>query len=500
MIELRDVVKNFPGVRALRGVSLCVDRGETVSIIGENGAGKSTLMKVLAGIHAPDSGSVWLDGRETRFTSPAESLAAGIVLIHQELNLANNLSIAQNIFLGREPQQFGFIYETRMNRDAEIWLRRVGLDLPPTTLVHRLSIGQQQMVEIAKALSTNARLIIMDEPTSSLSGKESQSLFDLIARLRDQQVSVLYISHRLAEVAMLSDRVEVLRDGENAGSMQREEITHESMVRAMVGRDLNKLFPHVSHPCGEDRLVVQNLVVQGSHGATINFNVRGGEIVGLAGLVGAGRTELLECIMGLRPATSGTVIVDGQALRLNQPRASIAAGLALVPEDRRHHGLLTAMSVGDNLTLPSTRSRSKFGWIAAAADRRMANIQVDLLKIKTPRLGQPAAFLSGGNQQKVVFGKWLLCNPKVLLLDEPTRGVDIGAKQEIYALMEQLASNGAAVLFASSEMEEILGMSDRALVMHDRRIVGSLARSELTEQAVTNLAFGLVGESASALR
>lgn len=489
LLRIENAVKSFPGVKALRGVSFDIGEGEVVSIVGENGAGKSTLMKVLGGIHLLDAGTIFWRGQPVSFASPAESLAAGVALIHQELNLADNLSIAQNMFLGREPRRWGWIHERQMLTAAGQWLERVGLDLPPSTPLSKLSIGQQQMVEIAKSLSSDAKLIIMDEPTSSLSGKESQHLFDLIENLRRSGVAVAYISHRLAEVAMLSDRVEVLRDGQHVATLTGEQINHDAMVQAMVGRDLSRFFPHVSHPVGKPRLQLEGFRVLGVRSAPVDLTLRSGEIVGIAGLVGAGRTELLEAIMGLRPS-EGVLRVDDRTLRGHNTRQAIAAGLALVPEDRRHQGLLTAMTVGENLSLPSLKLRSRGGWVSRSAERRAAQSQVDLLRIKTPHLEQPAAVLSGGNQQKIVFGKWLLRNPGVLLLDEPTRGVDIGAKQEIYQLMERLAAGGAAVLFASSELEEVLGLADRILVMHEGKIAGSLERPEFSEEAVARLAFG----------
>jgi ribose transport system ATP-binding protein len=490
LLSVAEIVKSFPGVRALRRVELDVFPGEIVSVIGENGAGKSTLMKILAGMHLPDEGKLHWRGESRPFASLATKHDNAIALIHQELNLAGNLSIAANIFLGREPTRFGVIDQRRMNRDSSEYLEKVGLNLPPTTRVQQLSIGQQQMVEIAKALSTGAEMIIMDEPTSSLSTTESQRLFELSRQLRSAGVSIVYISHRLAEVAELSDRVVVLRDGENAGLLAGDDITHANMVRLMVGRELSQFFPHQSRQPGKVRLAVHELRVDPNFEHPIDLEVRAGEIVGLAGLVGAGRTEILQCIMGLRRALEGSVSIDGQPITLHSPRASISAGLAMVPEDRRHEGLMTQIDVEQNLSVASLNQRARLGFRSRSGDRNAAQSQVDSLKIKTPSLGQTVAFLSGGNQQKIVFGKWILCGPKVLLLDEPTRGVDIGAKQEIYGLMERLADEGVAILFVSSEMEEILGMSDRVLVMHEGRLSGELNRSDLSESAIMQLAVG----------
>jgi ribose transport system ATP-binding protein len=378
----------------------------------------------------------------------------------------------------------------KMRNRADDFLCRVGLNISSSTPVSKLSIAQRQMVEIAKSLSSDSSLIIMDEPTSSLSAHESQRLFELIGQLKSQGVSVVYISHRLAEVAQLSDRVEVLRDGKNAATLDSDQINHQRMVQAMVGRDLNRYFPHVPKKLGSVRLKLQDVRVCSKPEHSINLEVRSGEIVGLAGLVGSGRTEVIEAIMGVGKVQRGSILVDGQPMRLGSVPSAIQAGLALVPEDRRHMGLVTSMSVGENLTLASLERVSRWGVLLPGADQRVGQSQVDALRIKTPSLRQVATYLSGGNQQKIVFGKWIITEPKVLLLDEPTRGVDIGAKQEIYGLMEHLAEQGVAILFVSSEMEEILGMSDRAYVMHEGMICGELARSQMSEQSIMELALG----------
>lgn len=490
ILRVENVSKTFPGVKALSGVSLHVMPGEILGVIGENGAGKSTLMKILAGVQVPDSGTLWWKGNEVRFGNPSQAIEAGISLIHQELNLAENLSIAENIFLGRLPTAWGIVQSRKMLDRAGEYLKRVGLDIPTHTPLKKLSIAQRQMVEIAKSLSTDASLIIMDEPTSSLSAHESDKLFALIRQLKAQGVSIVYISHRLAEVAELSDRVEVLRDGKNVALLTSDQIDHDRMVQAMVGRDLSRYFPHVPKATGEVRLKLTGIRIEGKPEHSIDLEVRSGQIVGLAGLVGSGRTEVLESIMGTRKVLVGSIQVDGKELRLGSIRSAIASGLALVPEDRRHMGLVTSMRVGENLTLASLECVSRFGILSQKADQQAGQAQVQSLRIKTPSLRQIAAYLSGGNQQKVVFGKWIMREPKVLLLDEPTRGVDIGAKQEIYGLMEQLAGQGAAILFVSSEMEEVLGMSDRVYVMHEGQIQGQLDRKELTEHALMELAFG----------
>ena len=490
LLEAKALVKSFPGVRALKGVSLKLRRGEVLAVIGENGAGKSTLMKILAGVQRPDTGGIFIEGNEASIGSVHDALPLGIALIHQELNLADNLDVAANIFLGREKLRFGLIDKARQRREARPFLDAVGLDINPEVLVSTLSIGRQQMVEIAKALSVNARVLIMDEPTSSLSSHESENLFKVIRDLRSRGVSIVYISHRLSEVRELADRVTVLRDGANAGELDRKQITHDAMVKLMVGRDLSQFYPHESHTPGEHILEVENLRTPAHPAQPLSFTVRAGEIVGLAGLVGAGRTELLTTLFGVTPAPGGLLKVGGKSVAPSSPAEAIAAGLALVPEDRKKQGVVLEMAVRDNISLASLRRDQRNGMINQRRAAELSSGMIAAMKIKTPDGRQPVQFLSGGNQQKVVLGKWLALSPRVLLLDEPTRGIDIGAKQEIYRLMEDLAGKGVAILFVSSEMEEILGMSDRVLVMHEGRITGELTRGELSEEAVMHLATG----------
>lgn len=490
LLEISGVGKSFPGVRALHDVSFAVGAGEVVAVLGENGAGKSTLMKILAGVQMPDTGSIRLEGAPVQIHSVEEGLSLGIALIHQELNLATNLSIGANLFLGREPVKRGLIDEREIELRSRKLLGRVGLDLDPATLVGDLSIGRQQLVEIAKALSTNARILIMDEPTSSLSQGETERLFEVVKDLRQNGVSILYISHRLGEVVELADRVVVLRDGENAGELARAEINHDRMVSLMVGRDLAQFYAHQPHPPGEVVLSVSGLRTPAHPSHGIDFELRAGEIVGMAGLVGAGRTELLETLFGITPAVGGTVIVEGVPRTLVNPRAAIAAGMALVPEDRKQQGLILEMAVADNISLASISRDQRAGFLNFAAERRITEEMTERMRIKTPSSRQIVRFLSGGNQQKVVLGKWLAMKPRILFLDEPTRGIDIGAKREIYALMEDLAKQGVAILFVSSELEEVIGMSDRALVMHEGRLAGALKREELGEESIMRLATG----------
>ncbi len=491
LLEVRGISKRFPGVRALHQVQLTLGAGEVLALVGENGAGKSTLMKILAGVQRPDSGDVLLRGRPVEIRSVHDAIGHGISLIHQELNLANNLTVGANIFLGREPRRLGLIDNRRLNAAAAQVLQRIGLDVDPRRPLRELTIGRQQLVEIAKALSVDSRILIMDEPTSSLSSHETERLFAVVKELRRKGVSVIYISHRLGEVDELADRVAVLRDGENAGELTRDEITRDRMVKLMVGRNISQFYARRQHAVGEAALEVHDLVTPAWPRHALSFTVRRGELVGVAGLVGAGRTEMLRTLFGIDQALRGSVRVGGKPVPLRSPRDAIQAGMALVPEDRKAHGLVLEMSVRANIGLAGLkRNRRPLGFVN---DRIQANDTAQMiasLGIKTPGPEQIVQFLSGGNQQKVVLGKWLTLQPRILLLDEPTRGIDVGAKQEIYKLMEQLAEQGVAVLFVSSEMEEVLGMSDRVLVMHEGRMAGELSREQLSEEAVMRLATG----------
>jgi ribose transport system ATP-binding protein len=491
ILEVRGVSKRFPGVLALDKVNLALGKGEIVAVLGENGAGKSTLMKILAGVQRADSGQVQMDGKDVRIHSVEDALNHGVALIHQELNLADNLDVGANIFLGREPRRAGgLIDKKRIESEASNYLKQVGLDIDPNLLVNRLTIGRQQMVEIAKALSVDARVLIMDEPTSSLSQAEADQLFIVIKELAQRGVSIVYISHRLGEVKVLADRVVVLRDGKNAGELHREEISHDTMVNLMVGRDVSQFYPHEPHEPGEKVLEVRDLVTPANPTQRLGFSLRRGEIVGISGLVGAGRTELLQTLFGVTPALSGQVLVDSEEYQIKSPIEAISAGLALVPEDRKQQGLILDMAIRENISLATLIRDQTHGFLNLAKELEISVKMVKDLNVKTPSDQQIVRLLSGGNQQKVVLGKWLAQNPKVLLLDEPTRGIDVGAKAEIYALMETLVKTGVAILFVSSELEEILGMSDRTLVMHEGRITGELKRSELSEEAVMRLATG----------
>jgi ribose transport system ATP-binding protein len=491
LLSVENVTKRFPGVTALSGVNLTLATGEILAIIGENGAGKSTLMKILAGVQAPDEGHIKVNGQTVILDSVQNSQASGIALIHQELNLSGNLDVGANIFLGREPLKFGLIDKQKIRKDSASLLSRVGLNVSPDTIVDTLAIGQQQLVEIARALSTNAKVLIMDEPTSSLSQHETVRLLAVVKELRSRGVSIIYISHRLGEVKELADRVTVFRDGANAGNLSRDEISHDRMVRLMVGRDISQFYARKPHRPGATVLEVHDLQTPANPRHRLNFSIKAGEIVGVSGLVGAGRTEMLQVLFGVDAAIAGSIAVDGKTIRLKNPRDAINAGIALVPEDRKQQGVILQMAVRTNVGLAGLRKHQKVGgFLNRIQEGNDSEEMIRRLRIRTPNERQIVQFLSGGNQQKVVLGKWLSMKPKVLLLDEPTRGIDIGAKQEIYLLMEELAAAGVAILFVSSEMEEVLGMSDRTLVMHEGRIAGELSRDELSEEAIMQLATG----------
>ena len=491
LLEVRGVTKRFSGVAALTCVNLAVRAGEVHAVIGENGAGKSTLMKILAGVLQPDSGEIFLDGGTVIIDSPHTALELGVAMIHQELNLADNLNVGANIFLGREPHRRGFIDFKRIQRDSETILDRIGLQVSPSTVVDGLTVGRQQMVEIAKAVSSHARIIIMDEPTSSLSQHEADQLFSVIRQLRDEGVAIIYISHRLGEVGELANRVTVLRDGENAGLLERAEISHDRMVQLMVGRDIDQFYARRDHDIAAPLLEVKQLRTSEFPQYALDFEARAGEIVCLAGLIGAGRSEVLRGLFGVEPLVGGEISIAGERTTIGDPRDAIEVGLALVPEDRKQQGLFLEMSIRQNMGMPSlARHQRRGGFMNFVRERQDSDAMTRELKIKSSNDRQLTQYLSGGNQQKVVIGKWLAMQPRVLMLDEPTRGVDIGAKQEIYRLMEELAEQGVAILFVSSEMEEVLSMPDRVLVMHEGQITGQLSRDELSEEAVMQLATG----------
>jgi ribose transport system ATP-binding protein len=491
LLSMRGISKRFPGVVALDHVTLAAGPGEVVALCGENGAGKSTLMKILGGVHQPDAGEIWLDGRTVKIQDVNDSLRLGVAFIHQELNVLENLDVAANVFLGREPRNAaGLIDFKKIHADTGPFLRRLGLDISSRTPLDRLSIAQQQMVEIARALSLNARLIIMDEPTSSLTLQETGRLLELVLELKRQGISVVYISHRLSEVEQLADRVVVLRDGKNAGELSKAEARHDRIVSLMVGREIKSTYAASPAPKTPGYFKVRQARSGRYPGETVGFDAARGEILAFAGLVGAGRSELMKAMVGLDPAGGAEVTLGGERISIHTAADAIGQGIYLVPEDRRAEGLVTGMTVRENTTLPSLPRFSTLSVISRERERQVTNQQIAALNIKTPGGETTVANLSGGNQQKVVLAKWLSMSPKVMILDEPTRGIDVGAKAEIYRLMRELADGGGVILMISSDMEEVLNVSDRVAVMHEGRIAGVLERADCNEENIMNLAVG----------
>ena len=491
LFELQDIAKSFPGVRALDEVSFDLRRGEVHALLGENGAGKSTLVKIICGIYRPDAGVIRIDGRPVEITSPTQAQALGISSVHQELHLEPYLSVAENIFLGRQPVgRFGMIDQRRMNRDAGALLKRLGADLDPESTVESLSVAQRQIIAIARAASTTARIIIFDEPTSSLTERETNLLFDMIGRLRGEGIGIIYISHRMEEIFRLCDRVTVLRDGRYVATKPVAETDMRDLIGMMIGRDISDLFRKAPAPIGGPVLEVQNLSKRGLL-RDISFSVRRGEIVGVAGLVGAGRTELARAIFGDLAIDGGEIRVDGQLIPpSHSPRRAILAGIGLVPEDRKEQGLVTGLSVRQNISMPMLKALSWVNVLNLRREQRLAESYVRKLAIKTPSIDQKATFLSGGNQQRVVIAKWLATQPKLLIVDEPTRGVDIGAKSEIHALLCDLAREGMAIMMISSDLPEVLAMSDRVLVMQKGRIAADIPAAEATQEVIMHYATG----------
>ncbi|QEG32750.1 sugar ABC transporter ATP-binding protein [Bythopirellula goksoeyrii] len=491
ILEAQDVSKVYGGVQALDNVSLSLQSGEILAVVGENGAGKSTLMKILAGVVQPSSGTILIEGKPTRLADVTQALDCGIALIHQELNLAPNLDVGANICLGREPSKFGFVDRKSVTGRAQLHLARLGLHLPPSTRLDSLSIGMQQLVEIAKALSVDAKILILDEPTSSLSQQEAEQLFVVLRQLRSKGVGICYISHRLNEVTDLADRVVVLRDGKCVGELSHSEIDRERIVQMMVGRDISQFYQRKPHTAGAKAIDVKSLRTARYPNVALDFAVRAGEIVGLAGLVGAGRTELLTTLFGITPQVDGEIFLEGESYSPKNASDAISSGVVLAPEDRRLSGLHLQKGVRWNLSLASlSQALSRCGFIRRQAETELCKKVISDYGIKTAGLESQVGHMSGGNQQKVVLGKWLAREPRLLLLDEPTRGIDVGSKSEIYGLMHDLAGKGVAILFASSDMEEIVGLSDRVLVMHQGQIAGELKREDFNEEAIMRLAVG----------
>lgn len=487
---MQGIARTFPGVRALHDVDLTLQAGEVLALLGENGAGKSTLMKVLGGAVRPDTGSIFLDGQETRIASPLAARRAGIAVIHQEFNLVPGLSARENVFLGQEAAHAGFIAARSERLQTLTLLQRLGVPLDPDIPCRELTVAGQQIVEIAKALAQRARILVMDEPTAALTAQETERLFSLIRDLKNQGIGIIYISHRLEEVFALADRIVVLRDGQRIGERLPATTSRTELIELMVGRKLTEEFPKRNVVIGDTRLEVRGLR-RGRAVRDVSFHVRRGEILGLAGLVGAGRTETVRLIFGADRREAGEILLDGRRLSILRPRDAIEAGIALLPEDRKTQGLVLRHSVRHNLALPNLPWLARFGCVRQRREQEVCTRAVERLRIKTADVDQSVARLSGGNQQKVVLAKWLARDCQVLLCDEPTRGVDVGAKYEVYQLLNEQAAQGKAIVFISSELPELLGMADRILVLHEGRIRGEIRDvSSATQEQLLALAVG----------
>jgi rhamnose transport system ATP-binding protein len=485
------VSKSFGAVRALRDVSLSLAAGQAHALLGENGAGKSTLIKVLAGAHRPDEGTVLVDGAPTRFAGPADAKDAGIAVIYQEPTLFGDLSVAENVFVGRQPTRRGRLIDAAaMREQTAVLFAGLGVDLDPRRPARGLSIADQQLVEIAKALSSQARVIVMDEPTAALSGAEVDRLFGVVGALREQGAAVLFVSHRIDEVFTLCESATILRDGGFVWSGPLSQQSPDSVVRLMVGRDLDALFPKLDVAPAEVVLSVRGLTREGVF-TDVSFDVRAGEIVALAGLVGAGRSEIARAVFGVDRPDAGEVSVNGKHVRPGSPTAAMAAGMGLVPEDRRQQGLVMDASIERNAALASLGRLSRAGFLRSADERSLAEDWAVKLRLKFAKLTDPIGVLSGGNQQKVVLAKWLARKPAVLIVDEPTRGIDVGTKAEVHRLLSELAAEGVAILMISSELPEVLGMADRVLVVHEGRLAAEFGRAEATEERIALAATGV---------
>ncbi|KXF75075.1 D-ribose transporter ATP-binding protein [Paramesorhizobium deserti] len=492
ILDIRDVTKSFGPVTALKSMQLQVRRGRVHTILGENGAGKSTLMKILAGVYQPTSGSIVLDGTPYAPADPQEAARAGLTIVFQELSLCNNLTVAENILATREPATAGFINDRALVAKAAALVGELHLPVDVTQQVGDLSVAQRQLVEIAKGLSIEAKVVILDEPTSSLSDSEAEILFGIIEKLKRRGVAVIYISHRMEEIMRLSDDITVVRDGSYIATRESQDTTIEELIALMVGRDMNEIYParDVAVPAGTPVLEVKGLS-RDSEFENISFDVRAGEILGFFGLVGSGRSEVMNTLFGIKRASAGHVAIDGAAVAIASPADAIVKGIAFVTENRKEEGLVLSHSVSSNISMVGLKKFSNlFGFLRQGREREAANDEVARLAIKTASLETQAGALSGGNQQKIVLAKWLLTRPKILILDEPTRGVDVGAKFEIYKIIRKLAAEGTAILLISSELPEVIGMSDRIAVMHEGRLSATLSGTDRTPEKIMTFATG----------
>ncbi|HGM5489758.1 TPA: sugar ABC transporter ATP-binding protein [Serratia fonticola] len=488
VLEAEGISKQFPGVKALDNVSLKIKPGSVHALMGENGAGKSTLMKCLIGIYRPDGGTIKVKGQPVTFNDTQAALHSGISMIHQELNLVPHMTVAENIWLGREPAKLGFVNHEELNRKTRELLAHLKIKLNPETPLGTLSIANQQMVEIAKAVSYNADVLIMDEPTSALTEGEVVHLFAIIRELKQQGKGIIYISHKMDEIFAITDEVSIFRDGTSIASDKTENLTKQSLITMMVGRELTQMFPKFNNNIGEEVLRVAGLRRSGWF-HDVSFAVKRGEILGVAGLVGAGRSEVMESLFGMHPAEGGEIYIEGLPVKIDSPAKAIEHGLAFLTEDRKKSGLFLVLSVVENMSIVNLSAyTSKNGFVSQAQMAKDCMEQINRLNIKTPTMDQIINNLSGGNQQKVLIARWLLAQPKILILDEPTRGIDVGAKAEIYRLISELAHRGVAIILVSSELPEILGMSDRVMVMHAGRITGILDKAEADQEKIMALA------------
>ncbi|MDF7659612.1 sugar ABC transporter ATP-binding protein [Erwiniaceae bacterium L1_54_6] len=487
-LEAEGISKFFPGVKALDNVSLRVKPGSVHALMGENGAGKSTLMKCLIGMYRPDKGTIRIKGEPVQFQDTMDALRSGISMIHQELNLVPHMTVAENIWLGREPMKYGFVDHGQLNQQTQQLLNKLNIRLKADRMVGELSIAAQQMVEIAKAVSWNSDIVIMDEPTSALTETEVSHLFTIIRDLREQGKAIIYISHKMDEIFSITDEISIFRDGAWVGSNSTTEFTRQSLITQMVGRELTQLFPKFNNAIGEDVLTVRNLNSKGRF-KDVSFTLRKGEILGVAGLVGAGRSEVMESLFGMESFDSGEVLIDGVPVKIDSPSTAIEKGMAFLTEDRKKSGLFLVLSVLENMSIVNMPDYiGKSGFVSHMKMAQDCMEQIRKLNIKTPTMDQIINNLSGGNQQKVLIARWLLAQPKILILDEPTRGIDVGAKAEIYRLISELANRGVAIIMVSSELPEILGMSDRVMVMHAGRITGILNKEEADQETILSLA------------
>ncbi len=488
---MEGMTKSFPGVRALDDVSLEIEAGEVHALMGENGAGKSTLMKCLFGVYRPDGGRIFLSGEEVSFRSPKDALLGGVAMVHQELEQAGRMTVADNIWLGRFPRVAPFlpiVSDGESKRRTRELFDSLGIDISPTARVESLGVGERQLLEIAKAVSYGARIIVFDEPTSSLTEREAGLLFAIIERLKRDGCGIIYISHKMSEILKISDRVTVMRDGRHIATEKKEQLTTEKIIRLMVDRELTERYPRLDEPTGEVMLSVENLSAVGTRLKEASLSVRAGEILAIGGLDGSGRTELFECIFGLSKRASGRIVLDGREVENRNPREAIRNGFALLTEERRVDGIFGILDLTDNTTVSSLSDYLRGPLLSTAKMRERTREYIGALKVKAPSEGTKIRSLSGGNQQKVILSRWLLTKPRVLLLDEPTRGIDVGAKYDIYLLMKELAAAGCAILMISSEMSELIGASHRVVVMSAGRVAGEVKSSEATQEKIMTLA------------